>query len=51
MSKQYQGKTVTVVRDARTGDVGFDQTKDQVWIRNANGTENVALRADIKDAP
>lgn len=45
----YQGKEVTVVRDAKEGDKGFDKNKDQVWIRNADGTENVANRADVKN--
>jgi len=51
MTKQYQGKTVTIVRDARAGDAGFDKTKNQVWIHNADGTENIALRAAVTDAP
>lgn len=50
MSKVYQGKPVSVVRDARAGDVGFDATKDQVWVRNADGSENVAPRKDVTDA-
>lgn len=45
----YQGKDVTVVRAAKQGDQGFDAKKDQVWIRNADGTENVALRTDVKE--
>ena len=51
MAKQYQGKPVTVVRDANDGDKGFDKATDQLWIRNANGSENVALRKDVTDAP
>lgn len=51
MTKSYQGKTVTVVRDARAGDQGFDASKDQVWLRNADGTENVAPRKDVTEAP
>lgn len=47
MSK-YQGKDVTVLRDAKQGDHGFDQNKDQVWVRNADGTENVAPRTEVK---
>lgn len=46
---KYQGKDVDVVRDAKQGDAGFDATQDQVWVRNANGTENVAKRADVKN--
>ncbi len=44
----YQGKPVTLVRDAKTGDKGFDPKLDQVWIRNADGTEQVAPRAEVK---
>lgn len=49
MSKTYQGKTVTVVRDAKEGDPNFDQSKDQVIIRNEDGTEQTVLRSDVKD--
>ncbi len=48
MSTKYQGKDVTVLRDAKQGDKGFDQNKDQVWVRNLDGTENVAPRNEVK---
>lgn len=50
MPKQYQGQDVTVVRDAKQGDPNFDQQKDQVIVRLANGTEKTVARSDVKDA-
>lgn len=49
MSKTYQGKPVTNVRDAKEGDPSFDAAKDQVIVRNADGTESTVLRSDVKD--
>lgn len=46
MSK-YQGANVTVVREARKGDVGFDANKEQSLIRMEDGTEKVVLTAEI----
>ena len=43
----YQGKPVTAVRDAKQGDPGFDATKDQVIIKNADGTQSTVLRSDV----
>lgn len=48
--QQYQGKPVTVVRDAQQGDTGFDSAKDQVLIRTADGTEKAVLRSDVTKA-
>jgi hypothetical protein len=44
----YQGKPVTVVRDAKAGDPAFDASKDQVIVTNANGTQSTVLRTDVK---
>ena len=44
----YQGKTVTILRDAKQGDPSFDASKDQVIIRDANGNEQTVLRSDVK---
>ena len=49
MNKQYQGKTVTVVRKAQQGDQGFDAAKDQSLIRNADGSQTTVLTTDVKD--
>lgn len=50
MQQQYQGKPVTVVRDAQQGDQGFDQSQDQVLIRLDNGTEKVVQRGEVTKA-
>jgi len=47
MSK-YQGKDVTILRDAKQGDAGYDSNKDHVWVRNTDGSENVAPRSEVK---
>lgn len=44
---QYQGKPVTIVRDVKKGDAGFDANKDQVVIKLEDGTEKTVLRADV----
>lgn len=48
---KYQGKTATVIRDARQGDAGFTSNQsppnDQVLIKLDNGTEKVVLRSDV----
>lgn len=49
MSK-YHGKPVTLVRDAKQGDPSFDAAKDQVIIKNADGTQSTVLRSDVTDA-
>jgi len=46
MSK-YQGKVVTVVRDAKQGDPSFDANKDQVIVKNADGSQSTVLRSDV----
>ena len=48
MSNTYQGKPVTVVRDAKAGDPSFDDAKDQIIVRNADGTQQTVLRSDVK---
>lgn len=45
---RYQGQPVTHMRDAAAGDVGLDQGKKQVMIRVAGGSEQIALRSDVK---
>ena len=47
MSKQYQGKPVTVLRTAVKGDPNFDATKDQIIITNADGSQSTVLRSDV----
>ncbi len=49
MQKKYQGKTVTVLRDAKAGDSGFDAAKDQIVI-NVDGADKTVLRTDVTDA-
>lgn len=44
---QYKGKPVTILRDAKQGDQGYDQAKDQVVVRTADGNETVALRTEV----
>lgn len=43
----YEGKTVTVVRDAQPGDPGFDATEKQSIVRFEDGTEQAVLSKDI----
>jgi hypothetical protein len=50
MPQTFQGKAVTIVRPAQQGDAGFDASKDQVLVRNADGSQTVVLRADVKNA-
>lgn len=48
---QYHGQNVTVERDAKKGDVGFDSAKkDQVVVILENGTRQTVLRADLTSA-
>jgi hypothetical protein len=47
----YQGKPVTVVRDAKQGDPGWDATKDMVIIQIAGNTQSTVLRADVSPVP
>lgn len=51
MRKVYQGKTVTVVRDARSGDSGFDNTNpsDQLLIKLEDGSQRVVKRTEVTD--
>ena len=46
-TQQYQGKTVTVVRTAVQGDPSFDANKDQVIIKNADGSQATVLRSAL----
>lgn len=46
--KTYQGKNVTVVRDARAGDPDYAKGSDQVIVRLEDGTEKTVARADVK---
>lgn len=55
MDKKYQGKQVTVVRDARQGDDGFDAAKTpQTLISIPNGaqpsTNKVVLTSELSPA-
>lgn len=46
-TKKYQGRDVTVMRDAQQGDQGFDaNVKDQVLI-NDGGQQKVVKRSDL----
>ena len=48
MSK-YQNQDVTVVRDAKEGDAGFDADKGaQVVIRMPDGSEKTVLKSEVK---
>lgn len=47
-STTYQGKPVTIIRPARKGDDGFNDTKDQVLVKLDDGTSRVILRAEVK---
>lgn len=48
MTQQYQGKTVTVVRDAKQGDPNFDATKGpQAIVTNADGSQSTVLRSAL----
>lgn len=49
MAKQYQGKNVRNVRDARAGDAGFQQGGDQVVVTLDDGTEKVVKRTDVTE--
>lgn len=49
MAKQYQGKDVSVVRDARNGDPDYHPDKDQVVIRLEDGTVKTVARSDVTD--
>jgi hypothetical protein len=48
MTSTVNGKPVTNVRDAKEGDPGYDASKDQVVVRNADGSESTVLRTDVK---
>lgn len=48
MTSTVNGKPVTHVRDAKEGDPGYDDSKDQVVVRNADGSESTVLRTDVK---
>jgi len=49
----YQNKAVTVLRDARQGDAGFDASKatdspsNQVLIKLNDGTQKIVLRSEV----
>ena len=46
---QYQGKNVTVVRDAKQGDQGFDASKGaQSLIKLEDGAQKVVLKSEVK---
>jgi len=44
----YQGKTVSVVRNAVTTDTGYDKTKDQIII-NDGTSEKTVLRSEVTE--
>lgn len=50
MPQTYQGQTVTDVRPARQGDQNFEKGKDQVVIRNADGSEQTVPRSEVKES-
>jgi hypothetical protein len=51
MNKQYQGGNVTIIRDAKQGDQGFDASKGaQTLIKLADGSQKTVLQSDLKDA-
>lgn len=45
---KYQGKTVTS-RAAKQGDPGFDVSKDQVVITQADGSEKTVLKSETTE--
>ena len=47
MIKQYQGKPVTVVRDAKAGDPKFVANTDQVIVTNADGSQDTVPRGAL----
>ena len=44
---KVNGQPVTVVRDAKQGDPSFDANKDQVIVKNADGSQSTVLRSDV----
>lgn len=46
----YQGKPVTVMRQARQDDDGYEDGEDQVVIKLEDGTQQVVARADVDGA-
>jgi hypothetical protein len=50
MAKQYQGKNVRNVRDARQGDKGFVENTDQVVVTLDDGTEKTVKRGEVTEA-
>lgn len=49
MAKQYQGKNVRSVRDAKQGDQGFQQGGDQVIVTLENGEEKTVKRSEVTE--
>ena len=41
-------KPTVFFRGQRQGDPGFDPSKDQVVVTNADGSESTVLRKDVK---
>lgn len=44
---KYQNKTVSIVREAKEGDAGFDANKDQSLIRHEDGSQTVVLTSEV----
>jgi hypothetical protein len=46
-ARQYQGKNVRSVRDARKGDQSFQEGQDQVVVTMDDGTEKTVKRSEV----
>jgi hypothetical protein len=45
---KFQGQDVTIKREARGTDTGFQAGKDQLLITTADGREKVVLRSEVE---
>ena len=50
MNTQYHGKNVTIVRNVKPGDDGFDAAKAQVIIKLSDGTQQTVSQSDVVTA-
>ena len=50
MAQQYQGKTISTLRDAHDGDPEFQKGADQVVITLEDGSEKTVKRRDVMPA-
>lgn len=50
MAQKYQNKNVKSIRDARDGDVGFQNGTDQVVITLDDGSEKTVKRSEVTEA-